>query len=71
VQAPFCPMTSDASPAYAWPEAEPCCTLSPVRDRARPERKAPYPTAFAIYPGDCYATRNFLAQGFRRTRDCR
>jgi hypothetical protein len=46
--------------AYPRPEAEPGCTRSPVRGLARREKQPPYPAAFAIYPGDCFATTNFL-----------
>jgi hypothetical protein len=41
-----------------------------VRGLPRPEKQPRYPTVFATYPGDCYATTNFLDQGFGRTGDC-
>ena len=41
-----------------------------VRGLPRPEKQPRYPAAFAIYPGNCYATTNFLEEGFGRTRDC-
>jgi len=52
--------------ARSWP----CCTRSPVRGLPRPAKTAPHPNASAIFFGDCYATTNFLDQGFGRTREC-
>ena len=43
---------------------------SPGRSLPEREKTASYTSAFAIYPGDCYATTNFLDQGFGRTWDC-
>jgi hypothetical protein len=51
-------------PCFPQARSWPCCTRSPVRGLPRPEKQPAYLAALAIYPGDCYATTNFLDADF-------